>query len=373
MSLYTSIFNFQLTPKNFFVSLLTILIVAFLSIFLLVLVIDPINIWHYPQNDRYLTADPRISKQAIARNHKFDSFVVGTSLSEELNIPHMNEILGAEFSDLTMGGSTSYEIMNVINFLPSDKYKYLILEVYFVSYKDEATSTRLSNYPKYLWDTNRINDIYVYTDLLKRKELFPETLNAIKVNFLGYPLSKIVSNKRVIQSNGVSINLQERVWDSEIVATEINKVYAIEYLEKLTLHKSNLPIIFEESSQKFDKVFAYFPPVTAISLKHQLIGVDSSNLERYLDWINWVSTIADEYENVTLINYQDIDDITTDSSNYWDYNHYRKSVSQSITEDAIEIFQSDKLFQDNFGTPGIDNAITLEDLILFEEEVMFGK
>ena len=372
MSLYTSIFNFQFTPKNFFVSLLTLVIVAFLTVFLLVIVIDPFNIWHYPQNDRYLTSDPRISKQAIARNHKFGSFVVGTSLSEELNIPYMNKILDTEFGDLTMGGSTSYEIMNVINFLPSDKYEYLILEVYFVSYKGEPISTRKSDYPKYLWDTNRINDVYLYIDLMKRKELFPEILNAAKVNLLDYP-SKIVSNKRVIQSNGVSINLIERVWDSETVAKEINKVYTIDYLEKLTMHKANLPIIFEESSQKFDKVFAYFPPVTAVSLKHQLIGVDSSNLERYLEWINWVSTIADEYENVTLINYQDVDDITTDSSNYWDYNHYRKSVSQSITEDAIAIFQRDELFQDNFGTLGIDNAITLEDLILFEEEAMLSE
>ncbi len=160
---------------------ITAMVIAFAT----ALLVDPFNVWHTVTTDRYVTSDPRISKRAIARDSRYDSFIVGTSLSQEFDVLALNAALGAKFADLTMGGATSYEMLNVIEFLPQTDYRYLILEVYFASYSGGEMDTRKDDYPDYLWDNSVSNDVLVYLDAVERKQLVAETLGAIKVNILG--------------------------------------------------------------------------------------------------------------------------------------------------------------------------------------------
>jgi len=371
VNLFISIFNSNINPKIFFFLGLSISGLSVFSIYLLcVVVFDPMNIFHLVDQGKYVTSDQRIAKSAIVRNDYFDSFVVGSSISNRFDLSYLNVNLDAKFGDVTLGGATSYELLNVTNSLKSNN-KYLILELSFNSFMGDKKSTREHDYPGYLWDRNKFNDFFVYFDLIKDHELLGETLNAIKINLLGMPLSEIHPNKAYIDHNGFLQYKDIPFFDKQNWNNNIYKIHEKDNLDNMVLDKNNLPKILDESSNKFENVLVYLPPITAYSLKYHLLTVDSQNINNYLEWMDFVEELINKHENIFIVNYQNINRITVERFNYRDYTHFDDNVAQLIAEDIVSSFQNGTLFHLEFGSYGFNEVVNREDLEKYDEQKIF--
>ena len=52
---------------------------------------------------------------------------------------------------------------------------------------------------------------------------------------------------------------------------------------------------------------------------------------------------------MALVDYQNVNKVTTDVTNYWDYNHYREQVFDLIARDVVSVRSRRELESDDFG------------------------
>ncbi|MSO88904.1 MAG: hypothetical protein EXQ89_02875 [Rhodospirillaceae bacterium] len=81
-----------------------------------VLLIDPYDIvWFSPALDRApVTTNQRFSFPALARKSRFDSAIIGTSMTRMLKPAELNETIGGGFVNLSMNSGTAYEQARIL-------------------------------------------------------------------------------------------------------------------------------------------------------------------------------------------------------------------------------------------------------------------
>jgi len=358
MSTFESLPTRNLAFKRFLIHCLTGVAVFMTISLIFCAMIDPFNFYHSTEKEnRYTSPDQRFSRPAILQAPQYDSYILGGSMSQLFPIPELNNILGGNFAHLTFSGATSFELRNALHALPRHQYKSLLLEIYFASFTDNTQAIRYASYPEYLYDRNRWNDIraYMYLDAFMIQELY----RAISYNYLG--ADKRPSDERS-ESNGFFNWEKGRTWEETSARQRIDAAYELVTTHEQKYSTENFRQILKDLP-KFQQVFVYFPPISAVSLKSRTLRGHPNNLPNYLAWKREIMELALTQPNVVLIDYQTINRHTSDIQNYWDYNHFRSRFHRMIMEDIQSIQHHGRLKHAHFGrivSSGDPRSLTLE-------------
>ncbi|MGP1506490.1 MAG: hypothetical protein ACTTIM_03445 [Campylobacter sp.] len=122
---------------------------------------DPLKIWHINEKySKYLQNNMRQQATGIINNYEFDSIILGTSMLENTSAKEAGEKLGGKFMNISLSGSNFYERSFVLEYaLRKKEIKKIIysLDEYFLNF-----DTTNNGIEKYIYDTNKFNDIKIY-------------------------------------------------------------------------------------------------------------------------------------------------------------------------------------------------------------------
>lgn len=124
-------------------------------------ILDPLQVWHKSFfNKNTYSYNIRESAKAFIRDYEFDSIILGNSYSENTSSKEAGKILGGNFINLSMSGSTLNEKHILLKYLLKKKdIKQVVYVLDFNYYNLKEADTRDFDY---LYDDDFLNDIKIY-------------------------------------------------------------------------------------------------------------------------------------------------------------------------------------------------------------------
>lgn len=124
-------------------------------------IFDPLQVWHKSFfNKNTYSYNIRESAKAFIRDNEFDSVILGNSYSENTSAKKASDILGGNFINLSMSGSTLSEKNILLKYLLNKKdIKQVVFVLDFHYYKLKRGYTGDFDY---LYDDDPLNDIKIY-------------------------------------------------------------------------------------------------------------------------------------------------------------------------------------------------------------------
>lgn len=172
-------------------SLKSIFIISALTLGIIIFnfIVDPFGYYRKPTlYPAFYGLNQRILNLALAKNHTFDSLILGTSMTEQFRVSYVNKLLSANFLKLSLSGGTIYE--QSLMFKYAAKYqdiKNVIWGVDLYSLSGEKESFRNKNaFAFYLYDENIFNDIKYLLNIQTTSWFLKLLKNTIfkKINFI---------------------------------------------------------------------------------------------------------------------------------------------------------------------------------------------
>lgn len=152
----------KLALKTFLTIIVILLIYTPIAIYLH----DPLQIWHKPffRSPYRYSYTIRESAKAIIRDIDFDSIIIGNSYSENTSGKKAGEILGGNFMNLSISGSTLYEKNLILTYLFRQKPVKQVVYILDEHYRTLSKNTPYFDVTQYqiLYDKNPHNDFKIY-------------------------------------------------------------------------------------------------------------------------------------------------------------------------------------------------------------------
>ena len=132
------------------------------------IVIDPLSIFHKPIICKEkIESDTRKGDYAIINAYEFDGMIFGTSMLENTSAKEASQILGGNFMNLSIAGSSFYEREMILNYIFNVKKKNIKQIIYSLDSDKylrllKETATTNPRQMQYLYDENKFNDYLVY-------------------------------------------------------------------------------------------------------------------------------------------------------------------------------------------------------------------
>ena len=133
-----------------------------------ILIIDPFDIVVFspPLKRAPVTTNQRFSFPALARKAKFDSVIIGTSMSRLLRPARLNKLFGAHFVNLSMNSPTVFEMHEIYRLFvrhhPAPKVVLFGIDGTWCETRKHKKLT-FRPFPPWLFDENPWNDLlYLY-------------------------------------------------------------------------------------------------------------------------------------------------------------------------------------------------------------------
>ena len=315
----------------------TITIVIPFSLYILIFIYDPLQVFHKPWF-RDLAFHSNMAEQAagVIKNYKFDSILLGTSMLQNTSSFETSKKLGGKFVNLSISGSDFYERSFVLKYaLKYKKIKTIIYSLDANAYfqermgRDEYIQTFYKLYDdKFYTNFN----IYLNTRYMKCLSTFSNSDNCIgSIKNLNFP-GKWFNKKRDYSrfggiENWFSINLKDK---------EINALKSIVNLEKgkkeTTFHIKNNPIKYIDDNiisivkrNKNTNFILFFPPYAR--LEYALwIQKDVNKFRLHKKIIKYLVTQSDKLNNLKIYAFGE-EKFLDNLENYMDLHHYHKKIN----------------------------------------------
>jgi len=136
-----------------------------------ILVLDPYqNVPFSPALPRAPVAqNQRYAYPALARQPRFDSAIVGTSMVRLLNPARLDSLLGARFVNLAMNSATAFEQLRMnelfLRHHPQAKFLVYAIDDSWCRAATEPDRYTFRDFPEFMFDENRWNDLlYLFND-----------------------------------------------------------------------------------------------------------------------------------------------------------------------------------------------------------------
>lgn len=123
---------------------------------------DPLQVWHKPYfRDITFIQDSRIQIKGIVKNYDFDSFILGTSMLENILSKDANQKFGNKWANISSGGLALNERAVILKYMfKYRKPKRLILSL-DIWHLVEVHTNDTKNFA-FLYDDNELNDLKIY-------------------------------------------------------------------------------------------------------------------------------------------------------------------------------------------------------------------
>ena len=308
-------------------------------------IIDPFQIY------RKLTLYPfwyggikqeRFHIAGLAKNYKYDSIVIGNSMTENFLISDVNKLVPNSIK-FCMLGARAYEIYIVLNYAYRyKKIKNVILGLDIYGLTGDVKKIRSSiEFPFFLYDNNIFNDVkYLFSldvlqesfDTIKKKHSHTKDKILYQYEYMyewQYLVKKKISNKQIIDT-----------WHNRL--SPYNKKDWSFVKMKKSFSYNILSIIKKHPETKF---YIFYPPYSFLvykEWKEQGVLKDVLMLKKYIfDSLN-------SYNNVELYDFQVTKNIVFNLNNYKDSQHFYHSISSWIIKQMIN--KKYKVTKDNINS-----------------------
>lgn len=302
--------------KKFFIFTLIATIIILLLIIPMVWYIDPFFQYHKPFIGININTE-RYQNAGIAKNFEYNSIITGSSMTENFRVSWFKELFpDDEFIKVPYSGGYSKDYNNIFEIAFKT---HEIKNVYFGMdefnlFKELPTTTR-TEYPKYLYDDNLLNDIYY---IFNKDVIFNHCLANIKNNISGNVRDIDLAynwNEDYEFSEEVVKAGYER---SPILETQDNNCLMEYYDENLR----NITKYIEEYPETNFHIF--FPPYSILEWDN---AIRTGKYEAQIANTKRVMEDLLKYDNVELYYFQNIEEIITNLDNYKDYSHYNEDIN----------------------------------------------
>ena len=135
--------------------------ITLISLLVLVFVADPLQLFNKHSDNKLLVGNMRQQAAGVINQYKFDSIVLGTSMLENTSSKEASNILGGNFTNISLSGSDFHTRSIVLKYALKNKE---IKRVLYSLDGNVLTGSSISNTSNfdYLYDDNKLNDLKAY-------------------------------------------------------------------------------------------------------------------------------------------------------------------------------------------------------------------
>ena len=128
----------------------------------LLYIYDPLQVWHKPYfRDTTFIRDSRIQIKGIVKNYDFDSFILGTSMLENILSKDANQKFGNKWANISSGGFALNERAVILKYMLKHTQPKNIIYSLDIGHLVETHKNDTKNFA-FLYDDNELNDLKIY-------------------------------------------------------------------------------------------------------------------------------------------------------------------------------------------------------------------
>lgn len=315
--------------KKLTFKLLSIIMVSFLVVGVLNYIVDPLQFYRKANfYNPYYYNQTRYQNPAIARTHKYDSIILGTSMAENFSTSQIKNVLKMNAVNLAIEGSSCYEQSLLLNIAQNKTtLKNVIWSLDYCSFNSTPNSVRdeTAKFPYYLYDQNIFNDYkYLFNSNTINRILETFTYNAFKVG--NERLANI--EKRMYWFDFYEYK-EERVlqaWnDYGSKINPNNNEYKWENI-KSNIDYNIIPFIKQNPNTNF---YFYHAPYSILQYQFFL---NNGYLENLIKFKSYLFKETTNFDNVYIYDMQMDFNLISNLNNYKDLAHHSKDINDYIIE-----------------------------------------
>jgi len=317
-----------------------------------ILILDPYqNVPFSPSLNRApVSTNQRFAYPALARDPIFDSAIIGTSTTRLLDPARLSSFLDARFVNLSMNSATAYEQTQIFELFirnhPNIRYMVFGIDETWCNRSAIIEKYTFRSFPEWMYDSNRWNDLlYLFNDkALENAVRMLELLSGRREpkyrvdgyrNFTGdfgpYDLEAVRKRLHAVPPtsfDGMSLgpSLTQFSWHYPLIIT-ISRLLA------------ELP--------DDTRVLLLFPPLHARYIARR--AADLSECK------GRIAELLPSLDNVVVMDFLHISELTRDDSNYWDPIHFTSEIAKMLEINIAQVLgggEPESSFATDFETYG---------------------
>lgn len=296
--------------------------------------VDPLQFYRqasfYPPS---FSTEQRYQNPGLARNYKYDTIILGSSMVENFVPSYVNKQLGVESLKLAMSGASAHEENLLADIaIRTGQVKTVIWGLDYGSLKGapDRVGNEYSSFPGYLYDRNPFND-YRYLISLSTLEssynilygLYRHQPATTGLDYLNNWNSQAAYGRDVLQ----------KLWRED----QQNKQKGIKIYNQidpsfkamqLSFDHNILPIIRQNPNIQF---IIYYPPYSILRYL-SMYQEDKSLFYDEMRIKEYVFEQLCQYENVAIYDFQSDKNLTFNLDNYKDFSHHSQEYNEYIVK-----------------------------------------
>ncbi|MBQ2253326.1 MAG: hypothetical protein II328_05005 [Clostridia bacterium] len=319
-----------MSPKSFLISFFALSLALLLLMGAAVYLLDPFAYYRYEEG-QLIVNNYRFVNPGIAKNVDYDAVVVGSSMTQNFDLPLMREKLGVDPVKLTVGGMSVEGMELTLDLVKREgKAKTVFVCLDLPTFNKEKDD--LSTYATYLYDEDALNDVKYLCGYETWMRLLPLNLGFRALDAAG---KKIPNSQATRDLDTIG------EWHSSATysAENLKKTYykTLEDLEEETESEQEILARMKKNADKTLALFAeetelefvlFFPPYSQLFWNGATL---TDHLSPYLAAKEYVAARVAEYDHLTLYDFQSMAE-SADLDNYKDYTHYSKDLNDRMVE-----------------------------------------
>jgi len=325
--------------RRFLVTLASAFAVFALACYGFILVMDPYqNVPFSPALPRApVSQNQRYAYPALARDARFDSAIVGTSMVRLLKPARLDALLDARFVNLAMNSATAYEQVQMnalfLRHHPAPKVMLYALDDSWCRATAAPERYTFRDFPEFMFDENPWNDLpYLFNDKAlenavrmlelvrgkRRPKYGPDGYFDFTRDFGAYDLAR--TRQRIYGST--TLPPMPPTVDLEPAAEDVPRMANLELLPALL-----------EAAPPTTHVVLLMPPMHVWHVH--------GNAAAYRECKRQALAVASHRTGTFVLDYLLDGPITREDRNYWDAIHYDDPIAERIERDVAAAVAGD--------------------------------
>jgi len=293
--------------------------------------VDPYMHFHKPDTEKYFYSlhNQRSQNDGMTKHFDYDALITGTSMTENFKTSEMDAIFGCNSIKVPYSGGSYKEINDNLkvatNNNPNLKIVVRGLDMGFFLTDKDYMREDLGKYPKYLYDSNSLNDVqYIWNRDIIWSITYPMTAGSQKE---GYKLGITAFDDYSRWQYGYVFGINAVCPDGISESSKGEPVHLSDD-EKEIIKGSIAQNVTSLAKENPDITFYYF--FTPYSVLYWKDLVSKGTIYRQIEAEEYIINLILEYGNIKLFSFNNRTDITADLNNYKDSSHYGQWVNSLI-------------------------------------------
>lgn len=313
--------------KEFFIKIMIAVVIALVPLASVNFIIDPFQFYREHRFTRqvYFT-DQRYQNPGLARSHDYSLAIIGTSMTDNFIPSYVEKTLGKKTIKLSMMGASAHEEKLTADVISREgKADTIIMELNYFSFRgahDRVTHT-LAGFPFYMYK----NDPASHIQYLCNPDILLSSYRILMMHFknkIHYTMVFDLEKLNTWYYNSV-FSKENALKDWNMAQTDIERANPEEFTRENVMANARENIFKAVRENPKTEFILFYPPFSILAHKF----LDSRDLfELQLDLKEYIYENLGHLPNVKIYDFQNIDEITHDLSNYRDMTHYNIHINE---------------------------------------------